>query len=357
MLDSTMIATRVAVLASSHGQCHHLQAMLEKRGLEIVVSDILSHDFLEKLNESEADVLLVDIGDVDDSSIELVDAITEQSNVPVLFNDSGPEGVNLASSTDLWSKKLAQKLVKLADTNDFLPEPTNTKTKVKEPVIPVVNVQVDAHQIESMLKSNNDNSQRNTVAPVVGALDLNVWVLGASLGGPQAVRQFLATITEDLPVTFILAQHIGANHVGLLAEQLNRVTRFSVVPGKNGHQLSYGEVILAPADKQLSFTDDGFVVLKPAQPGAIYSPSIDNVMSEVANKFGNKAGTIIFSGMGDDGKIGCDSIAEMGGIVWAQDIASCVVSSMPDHARKTGKVSFSAKPEHLAKQLHEFLCP
>jgi chemosensory pili system protein ChpB (putative protein-glutamate methylesterase) len=80
-------------------------------------------------------------------------------------------------------------------------------------------------------------------------------------------------------------------------------------------------------------------------------------MLEVANKFGKRAGTIIFSGMGDDGKIGCDSIAEMGGIVWAQDIASCVVSSMPDHARKTGKVSFSAKPENLAKQLHEFLCP
>ena len=114
---------------------------------------------------------------------------------------------------------------------------------------------------------------------------------------------------------------------------------------------------MAPADKQLSFTDDGFIVLKPAAPGAVYSPSIDNVMNEVARRFGKKAGTIIFSGMGDDGKIGCEAIAENGGIVWAQDIASCVVSSMPDHARKTGKVSYSAKPEQLAKHLYDFLCP
>ncbi len=354
-----MIATRVAVLASSHDHCHHLQAILEDSGLEIVVNDVLSDDFLNKLNSSEADVLLVDIGEVDDSSMDLVDEITENSSVPVLFNDSGPEGVNLESQTDVWSKKLAKKLVKLADSNsiDDIPELTNnTKTNAKAYNQPEVTDEFDFFT-ETAAIEIEDTSYQDLVEPVTDMLERNVWVLGASLGGPQAVRQFLSTITEDLPVTFILAQHIGANHVNLLAEQLNRVTQFNVVPGINGHKLSYGEVVLAPADKQLSFTDDGFIALGPAPPGSIYSPSIDNVMSEVARKFGNNAGTIIFSGMGDDGKVGCDSIAEMGGIVWAQDIASCVVSSMPDHARKTGKVSFSAKPEQLAKQLHEFLCP
>ena len=77
-------------------------------------------------------------------------------------------------------------------------------------------------------------------------------------------------------------------------------------------------------------------------------------MAESPKKFGAKAGTIIFSGMGDDGARGCEAIAEHGGVVWAQDIASCVVSSMPDQARKTGKVSFSANPEQLAKRLYEF---
>jgi chemosensory pili system protein ChpB (putative protein-glutamate methylesterase) len=80
-------------------------------------------------------------------------------------------------------------------------------------------------------------------------------------------------------------------------------------------------------------------------------------MTEVARRFGAKAGTIIFSGMGDDGARGCEAIAESGGVVWAQDIASCVVSSMPDQARKTGKVSYSANPEQLAKQLYEFYQP
>jgi chemotaxis response regulator CheB len=199
--------------------------------------------------------------------------------------------------------------------------------------------------------SSSGKSPRNRNVP-----ELNVWVLGASLGGPQAVRQFLAAIDADLPVAFILAQHIGANHVTLLAEQLNRVTKLSVVPGRTGHKLRHNEVVLTPADKQLNVTADGFLSFQPAPPSAVYSPSIDNVMAEVAKHFGGNAGTIIFSGMGDDGAKGCEVMAKSGGIVWAQDIASCVVSSMPDHARKTGTVSFSAKPEDLAQQLFKHYC-
>ena len=212
-------------------------------------------------------------------------------------------------------------------------------------VIPATNTSVP--------QADTSKSIDRPVAPAA-AEKINVWVLGASLGGPQAVRQFLATIQEDLPVAFILAQHIGANHVSLLAEQLNRVTAFTVLSGKTGHQLKHGEVILTPADKQLSITEDGFLALTQAPPATIYSPSIDNVMAEVARCYSDRAGTIIFSGMGDDGARGCEAIADSGGIVWAQDIASCVVSSMPDQARKTGKVSYSANPEQLAKHLYEY---
>jgi chemosensory pili system protein ChpB (putative protein-glutamate methylesterase) len=200
---------------------------------------------------------------------------------------------------------------------------------------------------------NNPASEGRAEAETVPG-DLNVWVLGASLGGPQAVRQFLSAISPELPVAFILAQHIGANHVNLLAEQLDRVTPFHVVPGKTGHRLQHHEVILTPADQQITFTEDGYIALKPSPPAAVYSPSIDMVMTEVAKQFKEKAGTIVFSGMGDDGAEGCEAIAEHGGIVWAQDIASCVVSSMPDQARKTGKVTYSANPEELANHLYEF---
>ncbi len=370
MLDPKIATiTKVAVFASSQDQRQLLQTMLEKNGLDVVVSEAVGEQFLSALAKKSADVLLIDLRDDEDDDLDFLDSITENSDIPILFNDSGPEGVSLAGSGDNWAKKLAEKLVVMANgsgakkaeqpTLDDTPFPmvTQTATPESNPEIPTLS----GTPFTSIPEANpeitlNDKTPATTTEQKtkVSAEKLNVWVLGASLGGPQAVRQFLAAIQEDLPVVFILAQHIGANHVSLLAEQLNRVTAFTVLPGKTGHQLKHGEVILTPADKQLSITGDGFLALTQAPPATIYSPSIDNVMAEVARCYGDKAGTIVFSGMGDDGARGCESIADNGGIVWAQDIASCVVSSMPDQARKTGKVSYSANPEQLAKHLYEF---
>jgi len=356
MLDpKPAMSIKVAVFTSSQDQRQHLQVMLEKSGLSVVVSEIQGDEFLSQLKKHSVDVLLLDIGDSDDEELEFLDSLTENSDIPILFNDSGPEGVHLASSGDNWAKKLAEKLAEMAGPkDDAAPAEAEAPFPIANPEsATAVNTKPETvtsiQSIKNAKKESLGAKSAKAVAP-----KLNVWVLGASLGGPQAVRQFLAAIEEDLPVVFILAQHIGANHVSLLAEQLHRVTKFTVIPGKTGHQLCHGEVVLTPADKQLSLTEDGYLMLKPAPPATIYSPSIDNVMSEVATRYGQKAGTIIFSGMGDDGARGCESIAEHGGIVWAQDIASCVVSSMPDQARKTGKVSYSANPEQLAKHLYQF---
>ena len=178
--------------------------------------------------------------------------------------------------------------------------------------------------------------------------------MGASLGGPQAVRQFVTAIKEDLPVAFILAQHIGANHMSLLAEQLNRVTSFKVFTGYSGHMIRHREIILAPAGMQIKITDDGYIALQDEPPDTLYSPCINDVIEAVARRYGNMSGAIVFSGMGDDGAIGCRSMAEHGGIVWAQDMDSCVISSMPDQARKTNNVTFSADPRKLADELYAY---
>ena len=357
MLDPNInTSTKVAVYASSQDQRQHLQSMLEKNGLNVPISEATGDKFLSALDKNPVDVMLIDLSDDEDEDLDFLDTISEKHDIPILFNDSGAEGVSLTASSDLWAKKLAEKLSEMANGA--------SKPAVKTPSndVPFPQVQIKPKPVSGnpfasdLAKPAAKIPDKPAAAEAVDSAPaaLNVWVLGASLGGPQAVRQFLSSIHADLPVVFILAQHIGANHVSLLAEQLDRVTAFTVLPGKTGHKLRHGEVILTPADKQLAITDDGFVALTQAPPATIYSPSIDNVMTEVARCYGAKAGTIIFSGMGDDGARGCEAIADKGGIVWAQDIASCVVSSMPDQARKTGKVSYSANPEQLSQHLYEY---
>jgi chemosensory pili system protein ChpB (putative protein-glutamate methylesterase) len=362
MLDPNInSSTKVAVFASSQDQRQHLQSMLEKNGLNVLISEASGDQFLNALDQNPVDVLLIDLSDDEDEDLDFLDTVSEKHDIPILFNDSGAEGVSLSASNDIWAKKLAEKLVEMATESSKPVAKAPNNNDVPFPQVQIKPKPVSSNPFAAELTKETPKPADKPAATATTDADestrpedLNVWVLGASLGGPQAVRQFLSSIHADLPVVFILAQHIGANHVSLLAEQLDRVTAFTVLPGKTGHKLKHGEVILTPADKQLAITDDGFVALTQAPPATIYSPSIDNVMTEVARCYGDKAGTIVFSGMGDDGARGCEAIADHGGIVWAQDIASCVVSSMPDQARKTGKVSYSANPEQLSQHLYEY---
>ena len=378
MLDLNQAELRVAILTTSNKTQQQLAHLLQKTGLEIVAHEIVGPDFLAQLEKFPADVLLVDLSEGTDSEVDIIDTLLEYDSIPVFFNDSSPAG---GSANALWAKKLARKLTGMARKHRLhakIEAPPESDKKPDPAIEPVFDIEVELEpDPEPILKSISEQqspklelelesletvapSTLETSEPTPEAKDhpdgaaTNIWVLGASLGGPQAVRQFLAATKADLPVAFLLAQHIGANHIELLAEQLNRITPLKVISGTSGYLLRHHEVVLAPADKHISITQDGYLSLSPAPAGAIYSPSINNVITAVAERYGRRAGAIVFSGMGDDGASGCKAMADHGGVVWAQNIESCVISSMPDQARKTHSVTYSADPSCLAEKLYSY---
>jgi len=187
----------------------------------------------------------------------------------------------------------------------------------------------------------------------IANLAREVWVLGASIGGPQAVKAFLRSLPANFPAGFILAQHIGVGFVSLLAEQLRQVTDLEVLTAEPGKRLLCGQLVVAPVEKRLVFDEYGYIQFAPITQRTIYSPSIDDVITEVAKKYGKNSRAIIFSGMGSDGTKGCRELISRGGIVWAQEASSCVISSMADSARDANVVSASGQPEELAKHMIE----
>jgi len=187
----------------------------------------------------------------------------------------------------------------------------------------------------------------------IANLAREVWVLGASIGGPQAVKSFLRSLPANFPAGFILAQHIGVGFVSLLAEQLRQVTDLEVLTAEPGKRLLCGQLVVAPVEKRLVFDEYGYIQFAPITQRTIYSPSIDDVITEVAKKYGKNSRAIIFSGMGSDGTKGCREVIASGGTVWAQEANSCVISSMADSARDANVVSASGQPEELARHLIE----
>ena len=176
-------------------------------------------------------------------------------------------------------------------------------------------------------------------------------MLGASLGGPEALKRFLSEIPADLPVAFIIAQHLGEKFVSLLAEQLDRYTEFNVFVPDNGHVVRHHEVLVTPTDVHIDINPIGAVELKEINESIKYTPSINHAIFHIAKRYKSNAGAIIFSGMCDDGVEGCEKLVANGGQVWVQDPESCVISAMSESVSKSVPVKFTGTPETLAQQL------
>jgi two-component system chemotaxis response regulator CheB/chemosensory pili system protein ChpB (putative protein-glutamate methylesterase) len=179
-----------------------------------------------------------------------------------------------------------------------------------------------------------------------------VWVLGASIGGPEAVREFLAELPAKCPALFLLAQHMGAEFMEIMAQQLSRSTKLTVRTPTHGERVNHGDIVVVPTTHRLRVDREGVVTLEALGDNSLpNSPSIDQVLQDVADRFGSNAGFIVFSGMAEDAAEGSRYLAGIGGKVYAQDPETCVISSMVDGVIETGVVSFTGSPKALAGKL------
>jgi chemosensory pili system protein ChpB (putative protein-glutamate methylesterase) len=318
---------RIAITSDSVSHRNYLQKTMEHSGINVVLNESLTEKFMLKLDNVKSDVVLFDVAAIEDEHLEYLEELLEQSKIPVIINDISALTLNEPKSSSKWNNNLLQKIAKITGRTSW--EADFSKVELFEP----------KYQVTDKAKDE---------------LARNVWVLGASLGGPDALKHFLSGIPKNLPVTFIVAQHLGENFVSLLAEQLDRYTEFKVFVAKEGHVIKHQEVLVIPTDKRLVINPIGAVEYKKITEPEKYKPSINVTINDIALRYKNNAGAIIFSGMCDDGVNGCEVLQKKGGQVWVQDPASCVISAMSESVAKKVPVNFSGTPEMLAKQLVTF---
>lgn len=180
----------------------------------------------------------------------------------------------------------------------------------------------------------------------------NIWVLAASTGGPAAVKRFLDAIDSRLNVGFIYVQHIDQGQCQRLSDTISRDSICRSFVAAHGDIIAKHDVAIVPVAHVIELQDNGAIIShqKTSWRG-IYQPSIDQIVANVASVYGAYSGVIFFTGMGDDGVMGCRLMSHHGGQVWAQVVSSCVAPSMPQEAINTGYVSKIDTPENLALHL------
>ena len=338
MLSQELSQIRMAVISNSASQRKHIKEALENVGLKVVLSEAITSSFIRRLDSIDVDVILLDLDehDVDD---KILDSLLDCHSIPIIFNDISVLTFNEPQVLARWYGKLLKKISSSVGNNS-VEEQTYTE---------------HYNHSSSSTISIKERFKPTAVIKSDDGLAKNVWVLGASLGGPDAVKDFFKSLPSGLPVTFILTQHLGENFIDLLAKQLDQVTDYEVLTPSVGHVVRHNQVIVTPVNRRLTINPIGAIELNPIQDEQQYSPSINMILEDMLNRYGKTLGTIIFSGMGDDGLKGCEALHANGSMVWTQSAETCVISSMPENIVSKDIVSFSGSPKKLAEKLYDYL--
>jgi two-component system chemotaxis response regulator CheB len=170
-----------------------------------------------------------------------------------------------------------------------------------------------------------------------------VVVVGASTGGPLALRWILSQLPGDFPLPIVVVQHLPSGYDRQLCERLDGAGPLSVVIPQDGRPLRAGTVYLAPTGRHVVIRGNRRGLHLDLHEGSgvgDYVPSIDVLFRSAIEAAGGMVLGILLTGMGTDGVQGLAAIARAGGVTLAQDESTSTVFGMPREAAACGAAGF-----------------
>ena len=165
--------------------------------------------------------------------------------------------------------------------------------------------------------------------------------IGASVGGPQALKIILSNLPENFPVPIVIVQHMAAGFIEGFCNWLNASCALTVKCITNQEELKPGTVYFAPENCHLKVYKAGAKLRGLLQQGAPitgFCPSITVLFQSIAQVCGKQAVGILLTGMGKDGAQGLLELKQKGAHTLIQDKKSCVVFGMAGFAESMGAV-------------------
>ncbi|MCU7906131.1 MAG: chemotaxis response regulator protein-glutamate methylesterase [Candidatus Thiodiazotropha sp. (ex Epidulcina cf. delphinae)] len=176
-------------------------------------------------------------------------------------------------------------------------------------------------------------------ADVVSDKHLELVAIGASTGGPVALRQVLSALPRHFPLPVVVAVHMPGSFTRAYAERLDAVCAINIKQAVDRDLLMPGHCLIAPGGKQMR-VDRGpsnyQVRISEPLSGQIYHPSVDLLLSSAAVSYKDRVLGLVLTGMGADGLEGARKLKQAGSDLWSQDERSCVVYGMPQSVEKAG---------------------
>jgi two-component system chemotaxis response regulator CheB len=284
-------------------------------------------DAIAKIGALHPDVVTLDIDMPGLDGLETLKRVMTESPLPVIIVSSVSRrgGAATIEALELGAFDCVAKGLSY-DSADVIKIQNELVGKIKAAAGPRVPARRPSiHPVRQPLLKLSEPTVK-TVVPTIIAI-------GTSTGGPKALEETLTKLPADLPAAILIVQHMPAGLIEHLTKRLNEICPLDVRGAKDGETVTAGRVYLAPAGRHLIVrrrTASETLLRLSLLPNNIpHIPSVDVMMTSVAEAYGAAAMGIILTGMGNDGALGMQAIFREGGQTLGQDPNTCMAYGMP----------------------------
>ncbi len=163
----------------------------------------------------------------------------------------------------------------------------------------------------------------------------SAFAIGCSTGGPGVLEKIFPSLKGlNLRVPIFIAQHMPPVFTANLAKRISDISGHPASEGKNGEVVTPGRIYVAPGDYHMTLSKsahqaDVTIHLDQSPKRNSVRPAVDNLFESCATIYQSLMGSMVLTGMGEDGLAGAIKIKALAGGVLIQNEQSSVVWGMP----------------------------
>lgn len=298
---------------------------------------------LLKCRETRPDIILMDLVMPDMDGVEATRAICAEYHCAILV---------VAAGVDSHAGKVFEAMG------------AGALDAVNTPVLGSGDVSIDSaalvrkiNTIATLLRGktvyrDTDATPRRPPPRAAGGIPLIT--IGASTGGPSALRDILQTLPANLGAAITVVQHVDAEFVTGFTHWLDEQIPLRVRVARAGEPPAIDTVLVGGCEDHLVLDTHGRLAYNPEPRALVYRPSVDVFFNSVAKNYVNQAIGVLLTGMGRDGASGLKTMRERGWWTIAQDRSSCAVYGMPKAAKELDAAREIMSLENIGPRLLEW---
>ena len=342
---------KILIVDDSPTEVALIQHIIEsEKDMEVIGIAKNGREAIDLTAKLKPDLITMDIQMPIMDGLEATRIIMAQNPTPIVVISSMVNDESLAATFHILEAGALTALAK--PVNVFSP----SFEESREHIVDTLRSLSDIRVIKKPLKKHLPLEHKTEHANII---NYEIIGIGASVGGPMALKTILSQLGPDFPLPIMIVQHMSPGFIRGFAQWLEENTHLKVKNAVHYEPLQKGTVYVAPELKHMESErvhEQLVCKLVDGPPVSGFCPSITRLLQSIAKVSGNKAIGILLTGMSDDGAEGLLELKKAHGHTLIQNQESSIVFGMGAVAQSLNAVDQVIGLEHIASYLTK-ICP